>query len=807
MKVSEFVSNTLHGLSMAAASLAVLQLSAGQVLAVAPAAAPAAAPAPAFGGLWNSGSDRSGQTATPVKHVIVIIGENRSFDHVFATYVPRPGQTIHNLLSEGIIQLDANKNAIPGPAFHKAQQLSASDRGSQDAFLLSPPKQEFPNDQLPAPEAGGPEYAQGYFTTKVCRNATGSAEATCAAAALTLAQETETALPNAPDADGLTYYQSLVSGGTNQYAYTPDVRIVNFDSLPAGPFQLTNGTNSATPGYSLTYTDYSASPVHRFYQMWQQLNCSLDHASWDNPSGCNGKLFSWVEATVGAGTNGLSQAQYAQSYYGPSFSEFFEYPPGYSAANPPTAAQWTAADYALYGSVPTTTGEGSSALGFYNVQQGDVPYFKSLADTYAMSDNFHQSVNGGTGANHIMLGHADAIWFSDGNGHPQTPLHDVTVTTDPPAPAGTPPVPGYGGVGLIDEIENPNPAKGTNNWYTQDGYGSDYNAGYPDYDWVVATQPNGLPVIYGGGSYSNCSDPTQPGVGPILEYLRKLRIDPRCEQGHYYLLNNYNPGWFGNGSNAYVDHNPSNTPFTVPPSSTPSIGDDLNNARVSWKYYGDQWSRYVNDPYQLNWGYNGSSADEYCNICNPFQYDTSIMSNPAQVAAHIQDTLNLTSDITNGTLPAVSFVKPSGYVDGHPSSSKLDLFEGFVKNIVDQVEASPYAKDTVILITEDEGGGYYDSGYVQPVDFFGDGTRIPLIVVANPRYLPLRAAGYISHKYADHVSIIKFIERNWNLPPVTRRSRDNFPNPVQLPGSYAPLNTPALDDLFDFFDFPSRGFF
>jgi phospholipase C len=57
-------------------------------------------------------------------------------------------------------------------------------------------------------------------------------------------------------------------------------------------------------------------------------------------------------------------------------------------------------------------------MGFYNVQQGDAPYFKSLADTYSMSDNFHQSVNGGTGANHIMLGHGDAIWFSDGNGHP-----------------------------------------------------------------------------------------------------------------------------------------------------------------------------------------------------------------------------------------------------------------------------------------------------------------------------------------------------------------------------------------------------
>ena len=100
---------------------------------------------------------------------------------------------------------------------------------------------------------------------------------------------------------------------------------------------------------------------------------------------------------------------------------------------------------------------------------------------------------------------------------------------------------------------------------------------------------------------------------------------------------------------------------------------------------------------------------------------------PAVRTAHIQDTANLYSDIKNGTLPAVSIVKPSGLVDGHPASSKLDLFEGFAKKIVDAVKANPALwADTAIFITEDEGGGYYDSGYVQPVDFFGDGTRIPL---------------------------------------------------------------------------------
>jgi phospholipase C len=664
---------------------------------------------------------------TPIKHVIVIIGENRSFDHVFATYVSKqPGQSVSNLLSKGIIMLDTQKNAHPGPNFQNAHQLAAQDLGSKDPFLLDPPKQLFPNDQLPAPLVGGPKVS---FIPNECGSSTPITEC---AASLTLAEQSETGLEP-------SYYPLLLSGGTGQESQTPDQRITNVNTLPAGPFQLTNGS-------TFTYDAYAASPVHRFYQMWQQLNCGKGAASRDNPSGCTANLFAWVEVTVGAGTNGLKQ------------------PANFST-------EWS--------TTATTTGEGSTALGFYNVQKGDVPYFTSLVDKYAMSDNFHQSVSGGTGANHIMLGHADAIWFSDANGNPAEPPNNVQVFTGGPD------------AGTVQEVENPNPAPGTNNWYTEDGYGESFNAGFPP--------PYTAEPVFGGGSYSNCSDPTQPGVKAIVDMLRSQPrpIDPRCEPGHYYLLNNYNPGWFGNGKNAYIDTNPANTPFTIPPSSTPSIGDRLNDKNISWKYYGDQWDNYVNDPYQINYGTPGPTADEYCNICNPFQYDTSIMSNPDQVAAHIQDSVNLYADIANHTLPAVSFVKPSGYTDGHPASSKLDLFEGFAKKILDQVQASRYARDTAIFITFDEGGGYYDSGYVQPLDFFGDGTRIPLIVVS-----PFVKPGYISHAYADHVSIIKFIERNWDVPKITNRSRDNFPNPVVEPNNpYVPQNSPAISDLFDFFEF------
>ena len=62
-------------------------------------------------------------------------------------------------------------------------------------------------------------------------------------------------------------------------------------------------------------------------------------------------------------------------------------------------------------------------MGFYNMHQGDAPYMKFLADHYTLSDNMHQSVMGGTGANHIMFGFADDIWYSDGKGKAASSSH------------------------------------------------------------------------------------------------------------------------------------------------------------------------------------------------------------------------------------------------------------------------------------------------------------------------------------------------------------------------------------------------
>jgi phospholipase C len=592
-------------------------------------------------------------TVTPIKHVILIIGENRTFDNVFGAYKPRNGQTISNLLSKGIV----NINGQPGKSAYLGQQYEANDTYPA-LYSSSPTKtQLFPT--LPQPNVGNP---------------TDNGTAPFATVAEAMATEPALLFPD---------YYLLTIGGTG----IPSGLDTRFPTnLANDPFQITD---------YIPYVAYAGSPVHRFFQMWQQLDCNMAYATASNPTGCAEDLFPWVEVTVAAGGNG----------------------------NPIP---------------PNFVGEGAISMGFYNNLDGDVPYFTSLANQYSISDNYHQAIMGGTGANHLAIGYGETIFWANPDGTP-----------------GTPP---------LNQIENPNPQPGTNNYYTQDGYS--------------------------GGSYVNCADSSQPGVGAILNYFATLPYIPwsaDCQTKAYYLVNNYNPGYYGTGQVAYQG---GPTDFTIPPSQQNNIGLELSANDISWSYYGEGWADGTET------GPNGSNT--YCNICNPFLYSTQIMTNPS-LRANLKDITNLYSDIETGTLPAVSIVKPDGFLDGHPASSKWDLFEAFSKKIIKMVQANQTLwQDTAIMITDDEGGGYYDSGYVQPVDFFGDGTRIPLIVVS-----PYSKGGRVVHTYYDHVSFDKFVEANWKLPPISSTGRDNLPNPIASSNNpYVPTNQPAIGDLMDMFVFP-----
>jgi len=628
------------------------------------------------------------KTATPIKHVIVLIGENRTFDHLFATYMPRSRDSVNNLLSEGIIKADGS----PGRHFAKARQFQAIAPFKQKYFISLNDNEKAPYDILPEPTlnfapipkplpAGDLSFQPlQFFPPGTPSNFLATVEPSLEAADLPL----------------------LTTGVATGFTQTvvlpdPDTRVENFNALPNGPFPLR--------GDKLPYDSYTGDTTHRLFEMWQQSDCNIKNATRRNPSGCLNDLYPFVITTY---------------------------------TNIPDPFSGGAVD----------DNGGGNSMAFYNVQANDVPVLKQLADEFSMSDNFHQSFMGGTGANHVMLGAGDAIFWSDGNGNPTTPP---------------------------SHIANPDPQAGTDNVYTVD-------VGFD-------------------GNFTTCDDPSKPGIKPIRDYLRSLPYhpDPKCRKGHYYMINNDSPGFLPDGT---VDTAGIAKGASVPPINVRTIGEALNEKHISWAYYGGAYNAAV----ELQ--HNPTTTDPtvlvgaaYCNICNFESYATAIMGDPDQRAAHIKDATDFLAAIDNDSLPSVSYVKPDGLLDGHPASSKVDLFEGMVKDIMDHLNAKPeLMNETAFMITFDEGGGYYDSGYIQPLDFFGDGPRIPLIVIS-----PFTKGGHINHTYTDHVSILKFIERNWHLRPLTKRSRDNFPNPIVDDNNpYVPLNSPALGDLFDMFHFDHR---
>jgi phospholipase C len=184
-------------------------------------------------------------------------------------------------------------------------------------------------------------------------------------------------------------------------------------------------------------------------------------------------------------------------------------------------------------------------------------------------------------------------------------------------------------------------------------------------------------------------------------------------------------------------------------------------------------------------------------VCDPLTYSSAIMTGPLK--AHLQDHASLFRDIDDiDAMPAVAFVIPPNTESGHPAISTVSRFETFLRKLIDKVQSNPalWAK-TAILVTVDEGGGYWDSGYIQILDAFGDGTRIPLIAVS-----PFAKTSVVDHTYTDHASILKFIERNWRLDPLSATSRDRLPNPIDdAADRYVPANRPAIGDLMTLFQF------
>jgi len=223
--------------------------------------------------------------------------------------------------------------------------------------------------------------------------------------------------------------------------------------------------------------------------------------------------------------------------------------------------------------------------------------------------------------------------------------------------------------------------------------------------------------------------------------------------------------WILNGH--VVDNPPSTYNWQGVSLDWATLAQEMSDANVPWAWY------------------DGQAKPTRPNIWDVLPLFTYFQEHPDQLTEHVRNTQRFVTDIQNGQLPAVSWIIPGAWVPPtYPSQCKaLDVGYGvgsaspsehpparsdcgmdYVAYLVNQVMESQYWQSSAIIITWDDYGGFYDHVAPPQVDAFGEGFRVPTLVIS-----PWAKHGYIDHTQYEFASLLRLAEDNFNLPRLGTR--------------------------------------
>ena len=188
-----------------------------------------------------------------------------------------------------------------------------------------------------------------------------------------------------------------------------------------------------------------------------------------------------------------------------------------------------------------------------------------------------------------------------------------------------------------------------------------------------------------------------------------------------------------------------------------TIFDRLQEKGISWKFYVQNYDPYIN--YRTAHLIVGNRASQV--IWVPLLNIPRFLDDP-ELASHIVDLSEYYTDLENGTLPAVAYIVPAGASEHPPGSVRSG--QKFVKGLVQALMRSSVWDTAAFLLVYDDWGGWYDHVTPPQVDEFGYGFRVPAIIVG-----PYVRRGHVDSTMLDFTSVLKFIENNWDLEPLSQR--------------------------------------
>jgi acid phosphatase len=206
---------------------------------------------------------------------------------------------------------------------------------------------------------------------------------------------------------------------------------------------------------------------------------------------------------------------------------------------------------------------------------------------------------------------------------------------------------------------------------------------------------------------------------------------------------------------------------TLPPQTTRTIGDALSAKGVSWAWYAGGWNAALKDGMQPPDAkrtviYNrDKGSPNFQAHHQPFNYYARFAPGTAERERHLRDYDDLVAGIDKGDLPQVAFYKPQGSLNQHPSYTDVWSGDQHIAALLTRIRAIALWSSTVVVVTYDENGGFWDHVPPPKGDRWGPGTRIPALIVS-----PFAKRGYVDHTQYDTTSILKFITRRFDLTPL-----------------------------------------
>ena len=196
----------------------------------------------------------------------------------------------------------------------------------------------------------------------------------------------------------------------------------------------------------------------------------------------------------------------------------------------------------------------------------------------------------------------------------------------------------------------------------------------------------------------------------------------------------------------------------LPPQTRKTIGDALSEKDVSWAWYAGAWNQALADRSII---YDVKQAN-FQPHHHPFNYFARFAPGSADRAKHLRDGEDFLTDIDNGTLPQVSFYKPTANLNEHPGYTDVKSGDAHIADVIARIRNNPVLwAGIAIFVTYDENGGFWDHVAPPVGDYWGPGSRVPTIVVS-----PFARKGAVDHTAYDTTSILKFITRRFGLEPL-----------------------------------------